>query len=101
VASIREDADIPYLEARPEMPHTPSYLKRLSQGLPPPPPPPRRGRGSSRSSIDTSRPSMASLGLSETGGSRSSTPRSDTRDILADLAALQREVDAARAGAGQ
>jgi hypothetical protein len=101
VASIPEDIGAAGLESRPGLPHTPSYLRRMSPGLPPPIPPPRRGRGSSRSSIETSRPSMASLGLTETGGSRSSTPRSDPRDILADIAALQREVDAARAGAGQ
>ena len=101
VASIPEDVDVSYQETRPGLPHTPSYLKRMSQGLPPPLPPPRRGRGSSRSSMDTARPSMASLGIGETEASRSSTPRSDTRDILADIAMLQREVDAARAGAGQ
>ncbi|ETI25078.1 hypothetical protein G647_04449 [Cladophialophora carrionii CBS 160.54] len=101
VLSIPEEADVGYLEARPGLPQTPSYLKRMSQGLPPPVPPPRRGRGSNRSSMETTRPSMASLGIMETGGSEVSTPGSEHRDILADLAALQREVDAARAGAGQ
>lgn len=102
VASIPEDANIPYSEARPGLPQTPSYLKRMSQGLPPPPvPPPRRGRGSSRSSIETSRPSMDSLGITEAGGGGLSTGRGEQRDILADLAALQREVDAARAGTGR
>jgi hypothetical protein len=101
VVSIPEEADLGYLDARPGLPHTPSYMKRMSQGLPPPVPPPRRGRGSSRSSMETARPSMASLGIMETGGSGVNTPQNEQRDILADLAALQREVDAARAGAGQ
>lgn len=89
-------------EARPGLSQTPSYLKRMSQGLPPPVPPPRRGRGSSRSSVETQRPSMAALGISETEGGET-TPRSehaDRRDLLADLAALQKEVDAARRSAG-
>jgi hypothetical protein len=95
-ASILEDPDDTY-DARPSLTHTPSYLKRMSQGgVPPPPPPPRRGRGSSRSSMETTRPSMASLGLNDNERRRSSTPqKDDSRDILADLAALQREVDAA------
>ncbi len=101
VISIPEEADVPYSDARPSLPHTPSYLKRMSPSLPPPVPPPRRGRGSSRSSIETGRPSMASLGITESAGSGVSTPRSDQRTLLADLAALQREVDAARAGAGE
>ena len=101
VGSIPEDTDVAHLEARPGLPQTPSYLKRMSQGLPPPVPPPRRGRGSSRSSMENTRPSMASLGLTEPGGSASSTPRNEPRDILADLATLQREVDAARAGADE
>lgn len=89
-------------EARPGIPHTPSYLKRMSLGQPPPVPPPRRGRGSSRSSVDTQRPTMAALGISEAEGG-DVTPRSDyvdRRDLLADLAALQLEVDAARRSAG-
>ena len=101
VVSIPEEADVSYLETRPGLAQTPSYQKRMSQGLPPPIPPPRRGWGSSRGSMENPRPSMASLGLSETGESRSSTPSRDRQDILADIAALQREVDAARAGAGQ
>ncbi|KAJ9611597.1 hypothetical protein H2200_004781 [Cladophialophora chaetospira] len=101
VISIPEEGDVTHSDSRPGLPPTPSYLKRMSPALPPPLPPPRRGRGSSRSSMETSRPSMASLGILDAGDSGVSTPRSDQRDILADLAALQREVDAARAGAGQ
>lgn len=89
-------------EVRPGLSQTPSYLKRMSQGTPPPVPPPRRGRGSSRSSVETQRPSMAALGISEPEGG-DVTPRSeniDRRDLLADLAALQKEVDAARRSAG-
>jgi len=101
VISIPEEPDVAHLDGRPVLPQTPSYLRRMSPSLPPPMPPPRRGRGSSRSSIESTRPSMASLGIAETGASSVSTHRGDPRDILADLAALQREVDAARAGAGQ
>ncbi|KIW89198.1 uncharacterized protein Z519_10050 [Cladophialophora bantiana CBS 173.52] len=101
VTSIPENANLTETELRPGIHSTPSYLKRMSQGLPPPLPPPRRGRGSSRSSMETTRPPMAHLGMAEAGGSDMGFPKSDPRDILADLAALQREVDAARAGAGQ
>ncbi|KIW75107.1 hypothetical protein Z517_11878 [Fonsecaea pedrosoi CBS 271.37] len=101
VASIAEDANLVDGETRPSLNSSPSYSRRLSQGLPPPLPPPRRGRGSSRSSMETTRPSMAHLDVADGGGSDLSSPKSDPRDILADLAALQREVDAARAGAGQ
>ncbi|EXJ60093.1 hypothetical protein A1O7_04244 [Cladophialophora yegresii CBS 114405] len=101
VLSIPEEADAGYLEAKAGLPQTPAYVKRMSQGLPPPVPPPRRGRGSSRSSMETTRPTMANLGIMESEGSEVDTPGSEHRDILADLAALQREVDAARVGAGQ
>lgn len=95
-------------------------VKRASLGLmnPPPLPPPRRGRGSSRSSIDSFRPSLATL-----VGDENSTQQGQVRgsgdfqesgsgnkdaatlnslsatNILAELANLQREVDAARRGA--
>ncbi|KPI34794.1 uncharacterized protein AB675_10188 [Cyphellophora attinorum] len=96
----------------------PAASKRISQSsLPPPPvPPPRKGRGASgRSSMDSQhRPSMSALGLNS-GSARSSSeygrPGSESRNasgttekahnILADLEALQREVDAARASAGK
>jgi hypothetical protein len=88
--------------------------KRISLGPPPPVPPPRRNRGSSRSSMDSQRPSFAQGG--STGSRRSSieysrpshagsesrnvsgasTSTNTAADIMADLAALQREVDAAR-----
>ncbi|KAJ9646796.1 hypothetical protein H2204_000488 [Knufia peltigerae] len=84
---------------------TPSYLKRASQLPPPPVPPPRRGRGSSRSSVDTQRPPMSALGITEPmelqDDHADRHTRFGDRDILADLAALQREVDAARASAGR
>ena len=93
----------------------PQLSKRISLGAPPLPPP-RRNRGSSRTSVDSQRPSLGQLGL--TGSARASgeyrrpsdasfenASKSDNRsvpdatnamDILADLAALQREGDAAR-----
>lgn len=90
-------------EPRPSLLQTPSYQKRMSQGAPPPLPPPRRGRESSRSSIDTQRPPMAALWTTEGAQSESlvRTDSADMRDILADLAALQEEVDAARANSRQ
>lgn len=88
-------------------------IKRASQGLmnPPPLPPPRKGRGSSRSSMDGFRPSLATLMGEEDGQEnqsmadqsqqsitkdRSSLTASNADSILAELASLQREVDAAR-----
>ncbi|KIX00937.1 uncharacterized protein Z518_10002 [Rhinocladiella mackenziei CBS 650.93] len=102
LASKQSPTESPGSDSGPGLPSTSSYLKRMSQGPPPPVPPPRRGRGSSRSSVETQRPPMAALGMSEPGGSDPNVGRSgtDARDILADLAALQKEVDAARAGAG-
>ena len=89
-------------ETGPALTQTPSYLKRTSQGPPPPLPPPRRGRGSSRSSVETQRPTLTTLGMTEVSQGEPNINRGSTgsRDILADLAALQREVDAARASAG-
>ena len=92
---------------------TPSTSKRTSQasfGAPPPLPPPRRARASSRNSMDTQRPLLSTLGLSDgpgrsdsdyarpgsTGDSRTVSGSSNAADILANLAALQREVDDAR-----
>lgn len=97
-------------------------MSQVLQGQPPPLPPPRKNKSSGRSSVDSQhRPSMAALGL--TGGStRSSSELSrptgegsnaptaaavaaatgpNAADILADLEALRREVDAARASAGR
>lgn len=84
------------------MGQTPSSLKRTSQAPPPPVPAPRRGRGSSRSSVETQRPSLGALGITDSSGGETSARQdsAEARDILADLAALQREVDAARASAG-
>ena len=91
--------------------------KRMSQasfGAPPPLPPPRKNRGSNRSSTDGQRPAMSTLGLNNasarssfehgrpgsTTASRDVSGNTNAGDILADLAALQREVDAARKSAG-
>jgi len=89
---------------------TSSSSKRLSQGHPPPLPPPRRNRGSSKNSMDGHDPSAPSVGLPNSarnsGDFRPQKAESGTAmgssnvvDILADLAALQKEVDAARASA--
>lgn len=93
------------LSQQPTPSQTPPYMKRASQLPPPPVPPPRRGRGSSRSSVDTQRPTMTTLGI-ENPMELQDNPADGhmnlgDRDILADLAALQREVDAARASAGR
>lgn len=83
-------------------------IKRQSIGTmqPPPVPPARRGRDSSRSSMDSFRPSLSSImGSDDTQeipvselnvkGTRNLTP-SSADNILAELANLQKEVDAAR-----
>ena len=101
-------------EAQPMSSRRLSASKRQPQPslAPPPLPPPRKSRASSRSSMDSQRPpSLSGLGL--TGSARSSGEHrrpsdvseggkapelpNTTSDILAHLAALQREVDAARA----
>ena len=89
--------------------------KRISL-IPPPRPPPRRNRGSSRSSVDSQQPPVAAqLGMTSsarTSGeyrrpsnasteSRNVSGASNATDILADLAALRKEVDAARGSAGR
>lgn len=91
-------------------------VKRQSLGLmnPPPVPPARRGRGSSRSSMDSFRPSSKSIMGEESGedhmhateASQRSTVKYQTHlnsssadSILAELANLQTEVDAARRAA--
>jgi hypothetical protein len=95
----------------------PSSSKRVSQvslGPPPPVPPPRKNKSSGRSSMDSQhRPSMSALGLANSSARSSSemsrpgqdstaaASASNAADILADLEALQREVDAARASAGR
>lgn len=88
-------------------------IKRPMPGLmsPPPLPPPRKGRGSSRSSMDGFRPSLATLmgnGDEQENTSNSEQPKqaalkdrssltaSNADSILAELANLQKEVDAAR-----
>ena len=90
-----------------------SASKQTSQasfGMPPPLPPPRKARGSNRNSVDSQRPSLSTLELNDvpgrsssdhakpgsTGDSRNISRSATAADILADLAALQREVDDAR-----
>jgi hypothetical protein len=83
---------------------TPSNASRASAslnstsgpGAPPPLPPPRRMRGLSKSSIDSQRPASSELSRPSTESSRNVSGQSNATDILADLAALQREVDALR-----
>jgi hypothetical protein len=83
---------------------TPSSASRAStsltgtaaSGTPPPVPPPRRMRGLSKSSIDSQRPASSDLTRPSTESSRNVSGASNAADILADLAALQREVDALR-----
>jgi hypothetical protein len=83
---------------------TPSSASRASTslnstsgpGAPPPLPPPRRMRGLSRSSTDSQRPASSELRRPSTESSRNVSGQSNATDILADLAALQREVDALR-----
>jgi hypothetical protein len=87
-------------------------IPRLEGGAPPPAPPPRRGAAPARSSMGEHgyrRSSVQSVG-SETCSLRqidegthndaAPPPKQPERDIMADLAALQAEVDALRAGAG-
>ena len=83
-------------------------IPRHEGGAPPPAPPPRRGAAPKRSSMEHRKPSDTSLG-SETsslrqideGAAGEAPPQEPQRDMLADLAALQAEVDALRAQAGQ
>jgi hypothetical protein len=69
-------------------------------GGPPPLPPPRRMRGLSKSSTDSQRPQSSDLRRLSIESSRNVSGASNANDILADLAALQREVDALRNSQG-
>ncbi|KAI1459724.1 hypothetical protein F4805DRAFT_51422 [Annulohypoxylon moriforme] len=67
----------------------------------PPPPPPPRQRGSSRASVETATPATDgvknTVGKVTQGSTATSQPEGDTKqgaEILADIDALQREVDA-------
>jgi hypothetical protein len=85
-------------------------IPRLEGGAPPPAPPPRRGAAPVRNNFGeyshrrSSQQSLASetssLRQIDEGRSDVATPKEPQRDIMADLAALQAEVDALRAGAG-
>jgi len=83
---------------------TPSNASRASislnstsgPGAPPPLPPPRRMRGLSKSSTDSQRPASSEWRRPSTESGRNVSGQSNAADILADLAALQREVDALR-----
>lgn len=95
-ASIRRPASVISVEA-------PS--RRISseakprEGIAPPPPPPPRQRGSSRSSVEgpPRRTSVDSMGkLRPVPGDGAADEVGSSADILADLTALQREVDALR-----
>ena len=87
---------------------TPSSASRASAslnstsgpGAPPPLPPPRRMRGLSKSSTDSQRPASFELRRPSTESSQNVSGQSNATDILADLAALQREVDALRGNHG-
>ncbi|KIV83703.1 hypothetical protein PV11_05705 [Exophiala sideris] len=94
--------EFPSTDSRHGTVQTATYLKRTGQAPPPPVPAPRRGRGSSRSSVETQRPSLGALGVPDASSGEPIVRQdsSDARDILAEIAALQREVDAARATAG-
>jgi hypothetical protein len=99
-------------QSKPQPPpsRNPSLAKRLSRVstgssiMPPPLPPPRRVRGSSRSSSDSQNIALP-LGLNSSNEIRRSSTDSHrnvssqqptSNNILADLAALQMEVDALR-----
>lgn len=84
-------------------------IPRAEGGVPPPAPPPRRGAAPKRNSLgddyrkqsDQSQGSeTSSLKHSDETAKNSASPAEPQRDMLADLAALQAEVDALRAKAG-
>lgn len=77
-----------------------SSTSTAAPGAPPPLPPPRRMRGLSKSSTDSQRPQSSDLRRLSTESSRNVSGASNANDILADLAALQREVDALRNSQG-
>jgi hypothetical protein len=99
-------------QSKPQPPpsRTPSAAKRSSRVpsgsptmAPPPVPPPRRARGSSRSSFDNQTAALPQESRisgehrrPSTESSRNMSGPSTSNDILADLAALQMEVDALR-----
>lgn len=103
-SSRRSSADRP---PAPPSRNSSASIKRQSMGvIQPPPVPPTRRRDSNRSSMDSFRPSLSSIvggdgahedSLSEPDirGTRNLTP-SSADSILAELANLQKEVDAAR-----
>lgn len=66
----------------------------------PPPPPPRRRRGSSKSSVELGAPPAASFTPSgfEGGAALAERQGRGSRDVLGDLDALQKEVEALRVG---
>jgi hypothetical protein len=103
-------------QSKPQPPpsRTPSGAKRLprisggSPSMGPPPPPPRRVRGSSRSSFDSQIAvlphdprSSSELRRTSTDSSRNASSQSTSQDILADLAALQLDVDRLRSKQGE
>jgi hypothetical protein len=126
-ATLEEDADSSSDEVTAGRNRTPpnSNSQRRPPPAPamaPPLPPPRKTRGSNRSSMDSQRPALSTLGVgagsarssSEYGrnaesrnissastGSASGPGSGNAADILKDLAALQMEIDGARRSAGR
>jgi hypothetical protein len=113
LSPVSSMTSLPQPKPQPPPSRTPSAAKRMSRastGSPavaPPLPPPRRVPGSRRSSCDApaglprnSRISVESRGPS-TDTQRNVSDQSTSNDILADLAALQTEVDALRDSQGQ
>jgi hypothetical protein len=78
--------------------------RRLGSREKEPPPPPPRQRGSSKGSMDGGSAGTITPGggggrtSTEEGGERGVTQDSSANDILAELDALRREVDALRGG---
>ena len=87
---------------------TPSSASRASPNptgsaspvAPPPLPPPRRMRGFSKSSVDSQRPASADMRRPSTESAQNVSGATNATDILADLATLQKEVDALRNNKG-
>lgn len=124
VATVNDPVELPASKARPPAPpsRTPSTtsIKRMSRaptnpGSPapaPPPPPRRRGSSQSQSSFIPSRLSgeyrISSSERARSGSGASSTQQpslpeapTEEKDIMADLTALQREVDELRGKFGR
>ena len=93
---IQQTVEVPSRTPSPASRASANLTGSPAPGAPPPLPPPRRTRGTSRSSIDSQRPPSSDLRRPSMESSRNVSGASNATDILADLAALQREVDALR-----